>query len=44
MPGDLRLRAAPHFLVAMPLDTDEASAANLKTGAQRCLDGIQSPG
>jgi acetate kinase len=40
--GDVRVRVSPDFRLAMHLDTDEANAANLKTGAQGYLDGIQS--
>jgi len=38
----LQDRVDPDFRVAMHIDTDEANAANLKTGLQGYLDGIQS--
>jgi propanediol utilization protein len=40
--GDVRIRVAPDFRLAMHLDTDEANAANLQTGVQGYLEGIQS--
>ena len=40
--GDVRIRVDPNFRLAMHIDTDEANAANLKTGVQGYLDGIQS--
>ena len=40
--GDVRVRVDPHFRLAMHLDTDEANAANLRTGATGYIDGIQS--
>jgi len=39
--GDVRIRVDPHFALAMHIDTDEANAANLSTGAQGFIDGIQ---
>lgn len=39
--GDVRIRVDPHFALAMHIDTDEANAANLRTGAQGFIDGIQ---
>lgn len=40
--GDVRVRVDPNYRLAMHLDTDEGNAANLKTGAQGYVDGIQS--
>jgi acetate kinase len=40
--GDVRIRVDPNFRLAMHIDTDEANAANLQTGVQGYLDGIQS--
>ena len=39
--GDVRIRVDPSFRLAMHIDTDEANAANLQTGVQGYLDGIQ---
>jgi acetate kinase len=39
--GDVRIRVDPSFALAMHIDTDEANAANLRTGAQGFIDGIQ---
>jgi acetate kinase len=39
--GDVRIRVDPNFALAMHIDTDEANAANLRTGAQGFIDGIQ---
>ena len=40
--GDVRIRVDPNFRLAMHIDTDEANAANLRTGAQGYIEGIQS--
>jgi acetate kinase len=40
--GDVVVRVNPNFKLAMHLDTDEANAANLKTGVIGYIDGIQS--
>jgi acetate kinase len=40
--GDVRVRVNQDFRLAMHLDTDEANAANLRTGATGCFDGLQS--
>jgi len=40
--GDVRIRVDPNFALAMHIDTDEANAANLRTGAQGFIDGIQT--
>jgi acetate kinase len=40
--GDVCVRVNPNFRLAMHIDTDEANAANLKTGMQVYIAGIQS--
>jgi len=40
--GDVRICVNPDFRLLMHIDTDEANAANLKTGAQVYIEGIQS--
>jgi len=40
--GDVLIRVSPNFSLAMHIDTDEANAAHLQTGAQGFIEGIQN--
>ena len=40
--GDVIIRVHPNFKLAMHIDTDEANAADIKTGHQGFIEGIQA--